>query len=272
LKILLKVLLFSFLTILTQVGGIIYLFSLTTHKFINRFTNKKTYRFFFRSISFLSIYSLATFFVVPIIAKPFGRVPLPLLENNNIKPLNIFTCFLNRNYVKPELRESLTNVAKKMNDKYPKTVVNYLDASFPFFDGFSILPHLSHNDGKKLDISFCYLESKTKAATNKCPSFIGYGVAEEPLINEKCTSCFCADKGYWQYSLLRKITPQYNKNDFIFDDERTKELINFFVHENSILKIFIEPHLKLRLNLSSEKVRFHGCQAIRHDDHIHIQM
>ncbi len=33
-----------------------------------------------------------------------------------------------------------------------------------------------------------------------------------------------------------------------------------------------KPHLKTRLKLSSAKIRFHGCQAVRHDDHIHVQL
>jgi len=38
-------------------------------------------------------------------------------------------------------------------------------------------------------------------------------------------------------------------------------------------KIFIEPHLKSRLGFANDsKVRFHGCAAVRHDDHIHIEL
>ena len=37
-------------------------------------------------------------------------------------------------------------------------------------------------------------------------------------------------------------------------------------------KIFIEPHLKQRLGIKNQKVRFHGCGAVRHDDHIHLQI
>ncbi len=263
---------FFFLTILTQIGGIIYVFSLATNKPINRFTNKKMYQRVLKIIAFLFIYSLSVFFIVLLLAKPFGRVPLPVIEKNNVQPLNIFTCFLNRNYVKPELKESLMNVAHKINNKFPGTIINYLDANFPFFDGVPLLPHLSHNDGEKLDISFCYVNKETKVLTNECPSFIGYGISEEPLLDEKCTTCFCTENGFWQYDLLRKLTPQYNKKNFTFDEIRTKELVNLFALENRVQKIFIEPHIKTRLNLNADKIRFHGCKAIRHDDHIHIQM
>ncbi|NNE79114.1 MAG: hypothetical protein HKN18_02480 [Silicimonas sp.] len=37
-------------------------------------------------------------------------------------------------------------------------------------------------------------------------------------------------------------------------------------------KIFLEPHLADRLGVAGDKVRFQGCRAARHDDHIHIQL
>ena len=48
--------------------------------------------------------------------------------------------------------------------------------------------------------------------------------------------------------------------------------LDLFNKNNYIEKVFIEPHLKTRLNLTSNKIRFHGCQAVRHDDHIHLQV
>jgi hypothetical protein len=215
---------------------------------------------------------LTTFLIVPVIAKPLGRVPLPLTETNHLQPLNILTCFLNRNYVRPELKQTAFEVANQMNDKFPGTTTNYLDANFPFIDKFPLIPHLSHNDGKKLDLSFCYRDTKTNEPTNECPSFIGYGICEEPRPNEKNTADFCADKGYWQYSFMTKVISQDTKQDFTFDSDKTRELVNLFTTQPTIGKIFIEPHLKTRLNLTSDKIRFHGCQAVRHDDHIHIQL
>jgi hypothetical protein len=37
-------------------------------------------------------------------------------------------------------------------------------------------------------------------------------------------------------------------------------------------KIFIEPHLKNALGITDGHVRFQGCRAARHDDHVHIQV
>ena len=44
------------------------------------------------------------------------------------------------------------------------------------------------------------------------------------------------------------------------------------LHQPNLGKVFIEPHLKDRMKLTNSKIRFHGCGAVRHDDHIHIQL
>lgn len=260
------------LTVVTQVGGIVYLFSILTFGFIDKRLNRRWARVTTKFLSFAILYLIFVFVIVPLTAKPFGRVPLPIFEDRNLKPGNIWTCLLNRNYVRPELREITFNVAQNVNEKSPGTTINYLDANFPFIDRFPLLPHLSHNDGKKLDLSFQYKDSKTGQITNDIPSFIGYGVCEEPKNGEENMPASCDKKGYWQYSLLRDFVPQSNKDRLIFDDKRTTELVNTFVSFDGIGKIFIEPHLKSRLGLKSSKIRFHGCQVVRHDDHIHVQL
>jgi hypothetical protein len=257
---------------LTQVGGFVYLFSILTYKLTNKWSKNNYLKATYRFTSFLILYFLTTFLIIPLLAKPFGRVPLPLKETSHLQPLNIWTCILNRNYVRPELKQTAFEVAKQMNDKFPGTRINYLDANFPFINKFPLIPHLSHNDGKKLDLSFCYRYANTNEPTNECPSFIGYGICEEPRPNEKNTPYFCDEKGFWQYSFLSKVISQDNKKDFTFDSDKTKELVNLFAKKTTIGKIFIEPHLKTRLNLTSDKIRFHGCQAVRHDDHIHVQL
>jgi len=267
-----KIILFCLLTVLTQVGGFVYLFSILTYKLTNKWSKNNYLKATYRFTSFLILYFLTTFLIIPLLAKPFGRVPLPLKETSHLQPLNIWTCILNRNYVRPELKQTAFEVAKQMNDKFPGTRINYLDANFPFINKFPLIPHLSHNDGKKLDLSFYYRYANTNEPTNECPSFIGYGICEEPRPNEKNTPYFCDEKGFWQYSFLSKVISQDNKKDFTFDSDKTKELVNLFAKKTTIGKIFIEPHLKTRLNLTSDKIRFHGCQEVRHDDHIHVQL
>jgi hypothetical protein len=206
------------------------------------------------------------------VAGLFGRVPLPISKAGNLRPLNRLTYLLNRNYVRPQLKQAALDVADKISQQYPGSVVNYLDGCFPFFNGFPLFPHLSHNDGKKLDLAFFYIDNKTHAATSKAPSPIGYGVSEEPRAGEANTTQFCQEKGYWQYSLLTKLVPQGDKKNYTFDSLKTKTLVNLFAAQPAIHKIFIEPHLKTRLGLTTLKIRFHGCRAVRHDDHIHVQL
>lgn len=266
------VIIFVLLTLFTQIGGLVYLLSFTIYGLINRRVPNTALRSIVKIFSFLMLYSIATFLIVPVIAKPFNRVPLPLVQRNNLQPLSFVTCFLNRHYVRPALKQSVIEVAERMNDRFPGTVVNYLDASFPFGNRFPLFPHLSHNDGRKLDIAFCYAESLTGKRTNRVPSLIGYGVCEGPEGNEVNTADICAQNGYWQYSLLEKIVPQSNEQEFVLDGDRTKVLVSLFVERPVIGKLFIEPHLKARLKLTSDKIRFHGCQAVRHDDHLHVQV
>ena len=250
----------------------IYLLSILTYKLTDKWASNTFVKVTYRVGSFLTLYSLAIISIVPVMARILGRVPLPLTETNNVQPLNIMTCLLNRNYVRSELKQTVFDVAKNINAKFPGTTINYLDANFPFINKFPLIPHLSHNDGKKLDLSFCYRDQKTGEPTNDCPSFFGYGVCEGPLQQESNMPAICADRGYWQYSFLTKVISQKDKQNFTFDSDKTKVLINLLAKQQTIGKIFIEPHLKTRLQLTTDKIRFHGCQAVRHDDHIHVQL
>lgn len=263
---------FLVLTVLTQIGGLVYVINFSTYGFISRKVNNPWLRRGCKLASFILLYIIATFLVVPVLVKPFGRVRLPVSTTGNLRPLTFLTCLLNRNYVRKDLREVAMNVAGEMNRKYPGTVVNYLDANFPFFNGFPLFPHLSHNDGRKLDLAFCYKHRQSQQETNEAPSPIGYGICEEPTAAEKNTAAFCAEQGYWQYSFLKRVMPQGSKDDFLFYAQKTKTLVELFANESRIEKIFIEPHLQSRLQLTGDKVRFHGCHAVRHDDHIHVQL
>lgn len=254
------------LTLITQVGGLILLASL----FI-KYRNKPAWaRYLLQGATFLILYIITTLLIIPLIARPFGRVPLPLTKTNGVQPLNIVTCLFNRHYVRPELRTTVQDVARQMNHQFPGTVVNYLDAGFPFFNKFPLVPHLSHHDGKKLDLAFYYTNTQTGLPTNQAPSFIGYGISEGPRANEENTAVQC--KANWQYSFMTTVIPQGNKRFYTFDPIRTKALVNQFASAPAIGKLFIEPHLKTRLGITNNKVRFHGCQAVRHDDHLHVQL
>jgi len=165
----LKSVLFLLLTIASQIGGMIYLITL----FINKKWNKQ---FKGKSVLiFLSTYLLFTFLIVPFIAPIFGRERVKNIPN--ISPTNYFTIVLNRNYVKPEMNLLLESVADNLSQINPDIEINYLDANFPFIDKFPLLPHLSHNDGKKIDLSFIY-ETPDEKITNKKKSVSGYGTSK----------------------------------------------------------------------------------------------
>ena len=74
------------------------------------------------------------------------------------------------------------------------------------------------------------------------------------------------------YSFLQKIN-FHKKRKTTLDEVHTKQLIRKIIRHKNVKKIFLEPHLKTRLGLQNEsKIRFHGCHAVRHDDHIHIEI
>lgn len=246
---------------LTQVGGIAFLISEVLRKRIN--WNGK-----FKSIgSFFIIYGLITFLFVPLIAPIFGREKVK--HNKKIKPTNYMTVILNRNYVRPALNKLLLNTGKNLEGSEIK--INYLDANFPFINKFPLLPHLSHNDGKKIDISFIY-ETKQGEITNKQKSVSGYGLFEAPKSNESDQIQKCLSQGYFQYDFAKYLRFGTTNKALQFSERGTKELILGLLDNSTLGKMFIEPHLKERLKLQNKKIRYHGCRAVRHDDHIHIQL
>jgi len=261
LKIISRSFLFLILTILTQVGGVVYLISLLiSAKWKFNFRGKQV-------ILFSLLYAAVTFLIVPIIAPLFGRERV--LNNNIISPSTYMTVLMNRNYIKPELNDLLVATALELANTEVK--ISYLDANFPFIDGFPLLPHLSHNDGKKIDLSLIY-ETKEGWLTQENKSISGYGVFVEPTQNEHNQNLVCKSAGYFQYDFPKLLTFGSINSDLQFSKIGTKNLMLTILSQPNLGKVFIEPHLKSRMKLSNNKIRFHGCGAVRHDDHIHIQL
>ncbi len=257
LKILLIIIIVIILTAITQIGGFVYLLVLSIKQRIK--ANGW--------ILFFTIYLITTFIITPFFASFFGRERVS--SHYNIKPTNYMYVLLNRNYATSKLNKVLEKSAHNLAQQ--KIEIRYLDASFPFIDGFPLLPHLSHNDGKKIDLSFVY-QSKNGEITTKQKSVSGYGVFEFPRDNEINQISTCLNKGFWQYNLAKYITFGKINKDLLFSEKHTKRLINEFLKKSETQKIFIEPHLKQRLHLTNAKIRYHGCHAVRHDDHIHLQV
>ena len=264
------------LTIVTQIGGFAYFIFLPIYRVLKkRFAQNDWKRKLIPFLSFLVFYLLTTFLVVPPIAKKFGREVLPYFSTKAlpVQPRNYFYVLANRNYVRSELKNTVFEAAKALSKKYPEAKILYLDGCFPFWNGIPLIPHLSHSDGKKLDICFLYKHKTTGQIINKTPTWMGYGSSEMPQSNEYNQPKICKDAGYFQYSFLNTFTPRLGKSILVFDEKANRWIVEYFAKHPSIGKIFIEPHLKTRLELSKyDKIRFHGCRAVRHDDHIHLQL
>ncbi len=263
LKLILKCIIFCFLTALTQIGGIVYICS-------ELFIKKTATKYRIKKLTvFVIIYLASTFILIPYIAPLFGREKIQ--DNPTIEAHTFFTKLCNRNYVTPKLHSALKNIARNFQKNHPNSKIIYLDANFPFVNGFPLPPHVSHNDGKKIDISFVY-KDLTGNNSNDSPSILGYGVYENPKPQEYNQPKICIQKGYWQYDFAKFLTFGIIKKELILSEKVTKDLLLAIVHQKEIGKVFIEPHLKNRLGVQNSKIRFHGCHAVRHDDHIHFQL
>jgi len=254
----------TLLTLITQIGGIVWIINYGMFRLL-KLKKSRALKF----LSFILLYLSFTLLIVPPIAKSLGRVALPLSKSKNLIPHNYLTPLLNRNYVKPKLELELNEIAKSINAKNPILKISYLDANFPFIDGFPLLPHISHSDGRKIDLSFYY--TKGDKIGNLKPSNLGYGKFVEPLKSEINQTEICKSRGYWHYDYAKYLTLG-SRDDLKFDLVSTKHLVREIVTRNKTDKLLIEPHIRKRLKLNNDKIRFHGCHAVRHDDHIHYQI
>ncbi len=271
LTVLLHLFVIAFLTALTQVGGLIYVICFPLYRRISRrFTNKWP-RFILQLITFSGVYLFTVLMVLPMVAPRFGRVAMPI-RHSDIRPQNWLTVLLCRHYVQPKLRRLTIDVAVEMK-RHHRTTLLYLDAQHPFFDGWPLLPHLSHSDGRKLDIALLWKDRGTGKPVAGTPSPIGYGVFEHPRPNEYDQSAECEKKGYWQYGYLENLVPQDRKPDFQLDEARTAAMTRLFCVHPHVKRVLIEPYLKKRLQLDRlDNLRHAGCHAVRHDDHIHVEL
>jgi len=244
-KILAVSLIFFLLTLVTQIGGILYLLTL----WINRRLKVK-FKFKF-SLLFSGLYLVATFLIVPFLAPLFGREQVN--HTTKIQPSNYLTVILNRNYVRPALNDLLADTEKRLVGT--KIKITYLDANFPFINHFPLFPHLSHNDGKKIDLSLIY-EKPNGDISGKQKSISGYGVFEGPKPNEIDQIEKCLKSGYFQYDYPKYLSFGTINPELVFSKNGTKRYIQAILKSPELGKLFIEPHLKQRLGLKHRKVRW----------------
>ncbi|MGR3512673.1 MAG: hypothetical protein ACU0GG_07895 [Paracoccaceae bacterium] len=237
---------FVFLTLLTQIGGVAWVFS----------------RFFtWRLVAFLPTY-VALSFAAVWVAPAFGRVALSCQADGPLQVQSWMYCALNRTYMDPALRDVLNDTAEAMDQRFPGTETLVLDASFPFFDGFPLLPHLSHDDGAKVDLAFYYRdESGYLPGATRSP--VGYFAFEEGPT--PCAPNWPSLR--WDLARLQSLW-----KPFALERERMRAVLQILTRDPRVGKIFVEPHLRDALGVSHPKLRFQGCRAARHDDHIHFQL
>lgn len=234
------------LTLLSQLGGLAWIVALCFRK---------------RILAFVAAYatlSVTALWVAPVM----GREPLPCISGDALKMQSTLFCVLNRQYVTPELKVVLHEFANRMESTFPDTTTRILDANFPFVSGFPLLPHLSHNDGRKVDLAFYYQDdSGYLPDTAKSP--IGYFAFEDGPTDCPRTTLSLR----WDFAWLQPFWPDYE-----LEPLRMTAALKWLGSDNRIGKVFIEPHLAARFNASSSRIRFQGCRAARHDDHLHIQL
>lgn len=261
-------LIFLALTLLTQVGGIVYLICLALASSVHGFRS----RWIFLPL-FLGLYLITTAFAVPPLARALGRAPLPCSESSSspytgepqIVTLS-HACLLNRHYVRIDIVERLREINNELAARRDTSVLTVLETGFPFLDGFPLLPHLSHHDGRKVDLAFLYSSRSMRLPfVGGTPSPIGFFVVEPPRAEDALP---CANRWTplrWSFWWIKP-----SDRDWILDEVRTAELVRLLAEQPDIERILLEPHLVARLNVADPKVRFQGCQAARHDDHIHV--
>lgn len=261
LRLLLLVAAVVLLTALTEIGGMVLLAVIAAARFLR-------WRTLATTTLFLVAYAAASLFVVPPLAQLGGRVPLPC-AGEPLRAMPVL-CALNRNYVTPGLRDLATALATDVADRFPRSVTVALDANFPFLDGFPLLPHLSHDDGKKLDLAYFYADAAGTylPATTRSP--IGYWAFETPAASEEtdCPAQWLTAR--WDMGWLQPLFPGLK-----LEPARTRFALNWLFEQgpsHNLQRVFLEPYLAKRLGVASPLLGFQGCRAARHDDHIHLQV
>lgn len=234
------------LTVITQIGGLAWVIAV--------FFKRKLLVFF---LSYTAL-TVAAIWVAP----TFGRVALSCFDDGPLEIQSWMYCALNRNYVAPELRAVLIETADEMERQFPATKTLVLDANFPLLNGFPLLPHLSHDDGDKVDLAFFYRD-QTGYLPGSTRSPLGYFAFEQG--STECSAAWPTLR--WDLAALQPLWRGYE-----LDEVRNAAILRLLSSDSRVGKIFVEPHLVRTLGVSHPSIRFQGCRAARHDDHIHFQL
>ncbi len=247
----------ALLTVLTQLGGLAWLAALP-----------------FRGFRFLAVFLLAyaaLWGAARLAAPAFGRVAIPCTDQGpeRVAELSPLYCALNRNYAAPPLLDHANALARHMHAAFPGTRTRTLDAGFPFLEGFPLLPHLSHDDGEKLDFAFFYSDAAGNYLLGRARSPLGYFAFEAPPPGaaQPCDGT-TGPTLRWNMAALQPLLP-----DRPLDRPRTAEMLRWLAAHPTgrDYKLFVEPPLAASLGVRGDALRFQGCRAARHDDHLHLQ-
>lgn len=194
-----------------------------------------------------------------------GLVTLPCDGSTPLEPVKDRYCRLDRHFVTPAARDALVAAAEAVTAHYPDEVLRFMDASGA--DGVKPFPpHLSHGDGRQIDLGLYYTDRAGRPLANfpDTTRYGGYWPAEPPRPGEQI-ACPGGRVGR-----AEKPDPPANR-PWRLDEAKTRALVEALIADPRVRRILIEPHLERRLGLwGHPKLRFAGCQAARHDDHLHV--
>ncbi len=202
----------------------------------------------------LVIILLQPLFVEAVVTLPCRERPdMPLRSHS------IIYC-TGRNYVTPSAHQAMVRIAMAVAPMTGTPVV-YLDAGNASTTR-RLWPHLSHRNGKQVDVALYYRDKRSQAPLEGPPTALGYGSYEPPKPGERNP---CAGKRR-PADFGDPESPHWE-----WDKSRTRSLVDVILADALVRRIFIAPHLADRLEVAGHpKVKAAGCHAARHDDHIHI--
>jgi len=261
----LRLVLVVVLTLWTQVGGLLIWPTLAIS--VDNLGLKQR---LIRIMAPIAAYIFGLFALIPMMSGWFGMERLPCFTENRtpLAARTVLTCLSGRNYVQPHVLDTLSDVANKIHRVYPKLTLHYLDASFPF-RGPPLFPHMAHNDGLSVDMSF-FWKRKDSDTPVESPSPIGYFGYVAPPYDRQCAPPFLF-LGLIPVDLRHDLTwLQSMLPDHVIDLKQTRSLIGFFTARNEVEQIVIEPHLLKRMGDSKGKLVKNLCDQARHDDHFHM--
>jgi len=194
-----------------------------------------------------------------------GLVSLPCDGSTTLAPVKAYYCRQDRHYVRPAVRDRLVEAARALSARYPDDRLWFMDASGA--DGVKPFPpHFSHGDGRQIDLGLYYLDRNGRPMRDfpDTSKHGGLWPAEPPRRGEQI-ACPAGRSG-----IAFKPDPPADR-PWRLDEDRTKALVEILIADPAVRRVLIEPHLERRFGLwGHPKLRFAGCQAARHDDHIHV--